>query len=232
VTVPRTRLLALERERSNLLGQLAQQEAELARLENAIKETAIAILQIEREFQESVLSDLRQVTLEVSELDQQIYASGEQIKRVDIKAPVTGVVHELSIFTVSGVIAPGTTLMQIISQDEGIELEANIEPQHIDRVSVGQEAVVRFATFNHRTTPELNGHVVLISPNSVTDEKSGFSFYRVAVHLSAEEIRRLGDKVLVPGMPADVFIKTSDRTVMSYLVKPLTDQLQHALRER
>jgi HlyD family secretion protein len=229
---PQTRLLALERERTNILGQLSQQEAELARIQNAIRETSISILQIQREFQETVLSELRQVTLETSELEQQIYATGEQIKRVEIKAPVSGAVHELNVFTIGGVIAPGTTLMQIISQEEGIELEANVETQFIDQVSVGQSATVRFSAFNHRTTPELAGQVVRVSPNSVVDEKSGFAFYRVGIHLTADELRRLGDHVLVPGMPADVFITTGERTVMSYLFKPLSDHFQHAFRER
>lgn len=228
----RTRLLALEPERSDLVGALTREQAEIARIDNAKAETEIAILQIEREFQEAVLSELRQVTLEAAELAQQIVATRKQLERIEIKAPVAGVVHELSVNTVGGVVAPGATVMQIISRDDGLEIEASVEPMAIDRVAVDQNAFIRFSAFNARTTPELVGRVARISPNSVVDEATGATFYRVVVRLEAEELARLEDRVLVPGMPADVFITTESRTILSYLLKPVTDHLEQALRER
>lgn len=228
----RTRLLALERERSDLVGARTREEAELARIDNAKAETEISILQIAREFQEAVLSELRQVSLEASELAQQIVATRKQLERIEIRAPVAGVVHELSANTIGGVVAPGATVMQIISRDDGLEIEASVEPMAIDRVAVDQDAWIRFSAFNARTTPELLGRVSRISPNSVVDEATGATFYRVAVRLEAEELARLEDRSLVPGMPADVFITTESRSILSYLLKPVTDHLEQALRER
>ncbi|WP_052341320.1 HlyD family type I secretion periplasmic adaptor subunit [Salinarimonas rosea] len=228
----RTRLLAMERERSDLVGARTREEAELARIDNAKAETEIAVLQIEREFKEAVLSELRDVSLEASELAQQIVATRKQLERIEIRAPVAGVVHELALNTIGGVVAPGATVAQIISREDGLEIEASVEPMAIDRVAVDQSSFIRFSAFNARTTPELVGRVSRISANSVVDEATGASFYRVVVRLEAEELARLEGRVLVPGMPADVFITTEQRSILSYLFKPVTDHLEQALRER
>lgn len=229
--LPLTRVLTLQRDRADLFGQISEHDAELARIENSIRETEITILQHEREFQEKVLSELREVTPQVNELRQQILATQEQIERIDVKAPVSGVIHELNIFTIGGVVPPGGTIMQVIAQNDGVEIEVNVEPQYIDQMFIGQEAAVRFAAFNQRTTPEISGHVSFLSPSSVVDEQSGLSFYRIGIGISDEQIARLGDKILVPGMPVEAFMKTNDRPVISYLLKPLTDHIYRAFRE-
>ena len=169
---PLNRILALQRQRSDLLGQLAEHNAEIAGIENSIHETEISISQIDREFQEKVLSELREVTAHVSEMVQQILATKEQLGRIDVTAPVSGIVHELNVFTIGGVVPPGGTVMQLIAQNEGVEVEMNVEPQYIDQVAIGREAAVRFPAFNQRTTPEIYGSISLISPSSVVDEKN------------------------------------------------------------
>ena len=230
--VPATRILALEREQSALAGQVVEHRAELARIGNGIDETQIGVLQGEREFQENVLAELRQLTSEMADTSQQYRAAREQLSRVEIRAPESGVVHELNIVTVGGVVAPGATLMQLVSSAQGLVIDAGIEPQFIDQVLLGQTAVVRFPAFSRHSTPELTGTVATVSPTSVLDERSGAAFYRVEVQITAAELARLEPRALVPGMPVEVFVQTGERSILSYLVKPLRDQFQRALRER
>ena len=228
---PKSRLMTLERQREEIIGQIAEQDAELARVQNAISEAEIEILQVNREFRQNVLTELRQVEQEVNDLTQQLHATVEQLKRVEIKAPVSGIVHELSVFTIGGVIGPGSPVLQIIPQDEGFEIEANVEPQFIDELHPGQPATLRFSAFNQRSTPELDGSVKGISPNVVIDEQTGFSHYKIRLTVSENELARLDGQPLIPGMPVEAFIKTRERTALNYLTKPLTDQIERAFRE-
>ncbi len=125
----------------------------------------------------------------------------------------------------------GGTILQVIAQNDGVEIEVNVEPQYIDQIFIGQEAIVRFSAFNQRTTPEIFGSVSLLSRSSVVDEQSGLAFYRIGIEISEAQISRLGDNVLVPGMPVETFMKTNDRSVISYLLKPLSDHIYQAFRE-
>lgn len=228
----RTRVLNQERMQSDVTGQLAEHTGELARASNAIRETEVSIIQVDRQFKETILSELTDVSTQIEDLTQQISATQRQLDRVEIKAPVTGIVHELNVNTIGGTVPPNATLMQVIATEGGLDIEVSVDPHAIDQVAIDQDAVLRFPAFNQRTTPELNGKVERISPSSVTDEKSGMSFYRVKISLADSERARLGDLRLVPGMPVEVFIRTSERTTLSYLLKPLTDNFTRALRER
>ncbi len=229
--VPRTRLMELDRSRADLRGQLNEHTSEIARLKNAISEKKIAKLQIEREHQEAVVSELEKVNVTVDELEQQIGATEQQLQRTVIKAPVTGIVHELNVFTIGGVVQAGQTIMQLIPDDVHLEIELNVDTRSIDQIRLAQRTFVRFPAFLQRTTPQLNGVVTAISPSSVTDENTGFSFYRIKVELEEGEIEKLGGKRLVSGMPVEGFVPTENRTVAAYLVKPLADQLARAFRE-
>ena len=228
---PKSQLMALERQREEIIGQIAEQHAELARIQNSISEAEIQILQVNREFRQNVLTELRQIEQEVNDMTQQLHATVEQLRRVEIKAPVSGIVHELSVFTIGGVIGPGSPVLQIIPQDEGFEIEANVEPQFVDELYPGQPAKLLFTAFNQSTTPELSGTVMGISPNVVVDEQTGLSFYKVRMGVAEPELARLNGQPLVPGMPVEAFIKTRDRTALNYLVKPLMDQVNRAFRE-
>lgn len=228
----RTRVLNQERLQSDITGQIAEHTGELARVKNAIRETEVAIIQVDRSFRENVLSEFTETSTQVEDLTQQIGATQRQLDRVEIRAPVTGIIHELGVNTVGGTVPPNGTLMQVIATDGGLDIEVSVEPNAIDQVAIGQDAVLRFPAFNQRTTPELNGRVERISPSSVTDEKTGMSFYRVRIALSDSEAARLGDLQLMPGMPVEAFIRTAERTPLSYLLKPLTDNFNRAMRER
>lgn len=228
---PKSQLMALERQREEIIGQMAEQDAELARIQNSIAETEIQILQIGREFMQTVLTELRQIEQEVNDMTQQLYATVEKLKRIEIRAPVSGIVHELAVFTIGGVIGPGAAVLQIIPQNEGFEIEANVEPQFVDELYPEQPATLRFSAFNQRTTPELNGSVKSISPNVVINEQTGMSFYKIRLAVSKIELARLKGQTLIPGMPVEAFIKTRERTALNYLLKPLLDQINRAFKE-
>jgi HlyD family secretion protein len=230
--VPEREVTALERQRADLRGLLAEDRAELARVHNAIGERRIELLQVGHEHQESVLKELRATASEIDELLQQIQATEAQLSRVEIVAPTTGIVHELALHTIGGVVQPGGTVLQIIPVEEGVEVELTVPTSAIDQVFLGQEARVRFPAFNQRTTPDVAGQVSMVSASSVIDEQSGSAFYRVNIDLSQEELAKLGSRQLTPGMPAEGFLLTDLRTVLDYLIRPVTDYFVKAFRER
>lgn len=226
-----SQVLTLQRQKADLIGQIAEHESELARIDNSIYETRLQILQARRQFKEQVVTDLRDVTISIEEMTHQIVSTEKQIDRVQIKAPVDGTVHELQIFTLGGVVPPGATLLQLISLQEGVEFQVNVDPASIDQVYVGQTATVRFPAFSQRTTPELTGTVIATSASSVVDEQTGFAFFRVTLDISQSELERLGNQQLVPGMPIEALLTTGERSVLSYLIKPLADHINKAFRE-
>lgn len=225
------RVLALERQVQDITGQLAEHNAEVSRVRNSITETRIQMSQVGREFEQSVLTELREVELSIKDMEQQILATQQQLIRVEIKAPTAGMIHELGIFTISGVIGPGAPVMQIIPQNQKMEFEVNLEPQFIDEIYIGQDARVMFSAFNTRTTPELNAKVSRISPSTIVNAETGMGFYVVNVAVSTEELERLNGQQLVPGMPVEVFVTTQGRSPLNYLIKPLTDNIRRSLRE-
>lgn len=224
-------LMALQRSQADILGQISEHHSELARIQNSIRDTELEVLQGQRQLKEEIVTELRDVTTGIHELRQQVLSTGKQLTRISIRAPNAGRVHEMQTTTIGGVIAPGATILQIISLDQGVAFQLKIDPSSVDKVFVGQDTTLRFPAFNARTTPELAGAVADISPTSVRDEMTGMMFFRVTVTASDTEIARLGDRVLVPGMPVEAFLKTGERSVISYLVKPIQEQLMQAFRE-
>jgi membrane fusion protein, type I secretion system len=226
------RVLALEREKSKLLGRQAEQDAQLARVSNLISETRIQIVQVDHEFGEKNLSELRQVEQEINDLVQQYYSTREKLGRVVIKAPASGMVHQLQVFTIGGVISSGAAVMQIVPVGEAIEVVAHVEPQFIDELSVGQMATLQFSAFGDLHHKPIEGVVRSISPSSVLDEKTGQGYYVVRMEVPDAEMVKIGGRDrLIPGMPVTTFLKKQDRTVLNYLMRPLTDQIKLAFRE-
>ncbi|QKC66573.1 HlyD family efflux transporter periplasmic adaptor subunit [Mesorhizobium loti] len=146
-------------------------------------------------------------------------------------APQSGIVQQLAIHTVGGVIAPADPIMLIVPEGDDLTLEVRINPKDIDQIQLLHKAVLRMSAFNRRTTPELNGYVSRIAADLVTDEKSGSSYYLVSLSIPHAELTKLKDLTLVPGMPAEAMVQTGERTALSYLVKPLADQISRAFRE-
>lgn len=224
-------VLGLQRTKSDLLGQLSEHISELARIENSIRDTELEILQGSRQFKEQVVTELRDVSTRIGELEQQIISTQKQLDRVEIRSPADGIVHEMQVVTIGGVVPPGGVVLQVIPRNDGVEFEVRVDPRSIDQVFAGQLARIRFPAFNQRSTPELIGSIKGISPTSITDPATGMHYYRVTLALPVKELQRLGDQVLVPGMPVETYLQTGDRSVLSYLVKPLADQIKHAFKE-
>ncbi len=225
------RYMPLERGAVKLQGGHGQLMADIARARGRVSETELQIIQLDKEFRESVLGELATVHTSLSELTERRIAADDQLRRLDIRAPQAGIVHQLAIHTRSGVISPGQPLMQIIPQDEGHVIEATVSPGDIDQVRVGQNAVVNFSAFNQRTTPRVKATVYSISADLTEDERNGNKYYVARIRLKSGELERLEGLSLTPGMPADIFIQTGDRSAMSYLTKPFMDQLNRAFRE-
>jgi len=189
-------------------------------------------MQIDQDLRSEVGRDLAEIRAKNSELVEKRVAAADQLKRIDIRAPQDGTVHQLALHTVGGVISAGELIMLIVPAHDSLVVEIRIAPHEIDRVSVGQPVLLRFTAFNQRITPQLNGEVSQVSADVATDQKSGASYYVARIAVPEAEIARLGDLKLIAGMPVEAFIQTGQRTVMSYLVKPLSDQLMRAWRER
>ena len=229
--VRQSQLTDLQRGRAELLGQIAALEADLGRLGNAMRDAELETLLGERGFMEEVVTELGRATAEIGELTLEILTRREQLGRVEIRAPVSGLVHQFHATTPGGVVAPGATILEVVPLEEGIEFELRLEPRHVDQVWPGQEAGVVIAALNSRVTPTLEGRVVSVSPGLVTDPATGLRHFRVGLAVPPAEIARLGAVALVPGMPVEAYLRTGERTVINYLLEPLTGQLRRAFRE-
>lgn len=227
-----TRLTTLERDAVRLHGERGALVAAIAEGRGRITEIMLQMMQIDQDLRTEVGKDLAEIRAKTSELVEKRVAAEDQLKRIDIRAPQDGTVHQLALHTIGGVISPGEPIMLIIPANDALVVEVRIPPHEIDRLSVGQSVLLRFTAFNQRTTPELNGEVSSVSADVAVDQKSTTSFYVARIAVPEAEIARLGDLKLIAGMPVEAFIQTGQRTVMSYLVKPLSDQLMRAWRER
>ena len=221
----------LQRNMSQLGGQLASLEAEQARLINAQRDRELETLQTERAFMEQVVTDLRDVTTQVEELTLEIVTRSAQLDRIEIRAPADGIINELQVTTIGGVIAPGATILEVVPLGQGMDFELRVDPRAIDSVYQGQSGQVQMTAFDAQSTPKLTAHVTTISAGAVSDPRTGQSFYRVGLEVSAEELARLGDVTLMPGMPVEAFLQTGDRSVLTYLMAPIVTHLQRAFRE-
>jgi HlyD family secretion protein len=227
-----SRLTALEREAARLDGERGQLVASAAQAKGKIAETALQILQIDQDLASEVAKELREVDGKIGEFIERKVTAEDQLKRIDIRAPQDGTVFQLAVHTVGGVITAGDPIMLIVPEADNLSVEVKVNPQDIDQLQLNQKAILRFSAFNARTTPEIDGKVVRIAADTSTDQRTGASYYLVRISMSEDEVRRLGDVKLTPGMPAEAFIQTGERTMISYLVKPLRDQLMRAFREK
>ena len=230
--VPLTKLITMQRDAARIEGERAQLIATAAQTKGKITETELQILQIDNDMRSEVMKDLREAQGKDAELSERLVAARDQLKRIDIRAPLSGIVHQLAVHTVGGVVNPGEPIMLIVPEGEALVLEARIAPQDIDHVHVGQPAFVRFTAFNQRTTPEFNGEVSRVAADLTKEAQTNQSYFVARITLPEAELKRLGQLKLLPGMPAEVYVKTTERTAMSYMMKPLTDQIAKAFIER
>ncbi|AWM09821.1 HlyD family type I secretion periplasmic adaptor subunit [Bradyrhizobium symbiodeficiens] len=227
-----SRLTQLERDSARLNGERAQYIASRAQAKGKITETELQIIQVDKDVVSEVSKDLRETNDKIGELIERKVAAEDQLRRIDIRAPQAGMVLQSNVHTVGGVVTAGDALMLIVPQGDDLQVEAKVNPVDIDKLQIGQKTLLRLSAFNQRTTPELNGLVSRVSPDVTTDQRTGQSYYTIRVTMPAEEIARLGDVKMIPGMPVEAFVQTGDRTMLSYLMKPLRDQLMRAFREK
>ena len=221
-----------ERDVSRLRGEIGDTESRIAGARSQLIETEFKVAEITRNARSEVLRDLQAVTAKLAEIEEQRAAARDRLERLEIRAPRTGRVHELSTHTVGGVVGPGQKLMSIIPNTEPLLVSARIRPDEIDQVHVGQNATVRISSFKLPVVPELDGQVTSVSPDQVVDDNSGQAFFTVKIAIAPEEGSKLEGKELTAGLPAEVLIRGEARRVIAYLTQPLTDKVGLAFREK
>ena len=229
--VPITRLSQLEREATRLGGERGQLTAATAQAKGKIAELQLQIIQVDQDLSSEVAKEMREIDAKIGEFVERRVSAVDQLKRTDIRAPQDGTVFQSTVHTIGGVIPAGEAIMLVVPDSDRLTVEAKVNPQDIDKVQLGQSATLRFSTLNFRTTPEIFGSVSQVSADITTDQRTSQSYYTIRIAMPADEVARLGKVKLVPGMPVEAFVNTGDRTVMSYLMKPLSDQISRAFRE-
>ena len=227
-----SRVSALQRDEANLLGRIGELTASASQASERMTEIDIQILSLTTQQREDAITQLRDLQYNEFELSERRRTLKQQLDRLDIRAPVSGVVYGLQVFAPRSVIRAADPVMFIVPQDRPLVIAAQVPPTDIDQIFVGQEVTLRLSAFDQRRTPELNGTVTLVSADAFQDEGNGLSYYRAEVQLNNGEIDRLpAELTLIPGMPVETFVRTADRSPLDYLVKPLSDYFSRAFRE-
>lgn len=228
----RNRVSELEREKSRLNGSRADHRARIAQARRQITEAELQILQSSEEFHQQVVEELRETQTEYFDLAERLAAAEHSLDLMDIRATEDGVVVGRQVATVGQVITPGQTLLEIVPDGDALVVEARVRPQDVDEVREGLEAGVQFSAFSSRDIQRLTGEVSYVSADSLVDERTGEAFFTARITVPDPELARLGEEArLQPGMPAEVFIKTGERTALAYLIKPIADSVRRAWKE-
>ena len=225
------RVLALEREAAAIEGRIGEMQAAKAQAETRRTEIGITRLQKKSERREQAETELRDLGYREVELAERRRSLIERLSRLEVTAPVAGIVYQLQVTTPRSVIRPAEPILHIVPQDRPLVIAARVATIHIDEVRPGQEVKLRFAAFNARTTPEIGGVLSRLSADAIIDEATRAPYYRAEVTIPADQLDRLGTLALIPGMPVEVYIQTGTRSPAAYLVKPFTDYFNRAFRE-
>lgn len=227
-----SRVLALQREEAEIRGTISQARSNIAENTGRVAEIEIAILNIHSTVREEATTTLREIEAKVAELKERRNAKLETLSRMDITAPMSGIVLGMQVHALRSVIRPADPLLYIIPQEQNLVISTQISPTQIDQVTVGQVAHIRFGAFDHRNTPEIFGHVTKVAADVLADQRTGATYYKAEITPDAGEMAKLGNKHVMPGMPVETFIQTAERSPLEYLVKPLADYFNKAFRER
>lgn len=222
----------LKRQRVELDGNRGERLSSRAQAEGKIAEINLQILQLDEDRRTENSKDLTDVEAKTSEMQERRIAAVDQLNRLELRAPMGGRIYQMTVHTVGGVVNPGEVLMLLAPDQRDLTIEAKIATRDIDQLTRGQKVDIRFSAFDQRTTPEVQGEVVSISPDVVTEQRSGADYYPVRIKPEPASLQKLSNMKLYPGMPAEVFIKVADRSVISYMTKPLMDQISHTFREQ
>lgn len=229
--VPTSRVSALQREQARLLGEIGSLTAGVAQLRGQIAGLNIDRISLTSDLREEAITTLRDLQFNEVELYQRRLSTKDTLSRMELRAPVSGIIYDSRVFALQSVVSPAEPIMFIIPQDQPMIVSARVDPIHIDQVFVGQEASLRFSALDQRMTPEVFGYVTKVSADVFTDQTTGMSYYQVELVPKEGEMEKLGGQVLLPGMPVEAFIRTADRSPLNYLSKPLTDYFTRAFRE-
>ena len=222
---------SMQRETSRLEGEVGRLKSDLTRAAGALAEAELKLLQSDKDYTQAVVDELKKVQAILAEQEETRTALADKLERTEIRSPRAGLVHALAAHTEGGVIQPATTILQIIPEGEKLIVESQVQPQDIDKVHMGQKASLRFSAFNAKVTPKLEGRIISISAAQITDNQNK-SFFTAQIEVSIEELKKLGPMhQLKPGMPAEVYIETETRSILTYFLKPLADLTSKAFRE-
>jgi len=229
---PAATVLNLQRTAASLQGRIGELTASEAQADGRITEIDIEILKLGTRQREEAITRLRDLKYRELELAEQRHSLQERLIRLNITAPVSGIVYGLQVHTLRSVLRPADPVLFLVPQDRPLVIAARVEPIHVDQIFVGQDVVLRFSAFDQRQTPELFGKVAQISADAFDDPNTGMTYYRAEMVLNEGELARLPEgTVLIPGMPVETYIRTRDRSPMAYLIKPLADYFAKAFRE-
>ncbi|WP_394154697.1 HlyD family type I secretion periplasmic adaptor subunit [Loktanella salsilacus] len=227
-----SRVLALRREASNMKGQVGELAAQAAQAAERRTEIEIQVLGLTSTRREEAITRLRDLQYNELELSERRRTLRQQLDRLDIRAPLSGVVYGLNVFAPRSVIRPADPLLYLVPQDRPLVIATQVQVTDIDQIHLGQDVILRFSAFDQRRTPELTGHVTQVSADAFQNETNGASFYRAEVRMDEGEIEKLPDGMtLIPGMPVEAYVRTADRTPMNYFLKPFADYFAKAFRE-
>lgn len=231
--IPQPRVLAAQRDLVKLKGEWGALEAQIARSLGSISETELQIMTLDQTMQTEASKELRDVEGRIAELLERRVSAEDQLRRISIYAPQTGVVHELTVHTVGGVIGAAETIMLIVPDEDRLAIEVRVAPIDIDQIAIDQKCTLRFSAFNQRATPEFACVVSRVGADITRDPQTNTFYYLVRLRIADSESDKLNNLnlKLVPGMPVEAFIETGQRTMMSYLTKPLMDQIARAFKE-
>lgn len=227
-----SKVMTLQRSAVEADGEIATTQSSIAEARAKIAEIEIAILNVSGQLREQAITDLRNAEAQIAELRQKRVSSLETLGRTEVTAPTGGVVFGLTVHALRTVVKAAEPILYIIPQDVGLVITTNLPPNEIDQVHVGQKADLVFAAFDRRQTPDIHGTVIEVSADVFNDEKTGNSFYKAKIRPDKDEIAKLGDNKVLPGMPVETFIQTSERSPFAYLTKPLAGYFAKAFRER
>jgi len=230
--VPIARLTALQREAARIEGERGQLISTIAETKTKVDEAKLQLVRLDQDVRTEVVKDLGEAQGKEAELSERSVAARDVLERIEMRAPTSGVIHQLNAHTIGGVIRAGDAVMEVVPDSDDLQIEAKLQPNDIDQVRKGQQAFVRFSAFNQRVTPQLKGQVSFVSADTTKDQQTGTSYFTVRIMLPEEERRLLAGLQLMSGMPAEVFMQTGSRTMLSYLSKPILDQFQRAFVER
>ena len=229
--VDKQRLIEQERKLGMLRSEVADHRSTINRTRLQINETQLQILQIDKDFNAEVVKQLAEVQTRMYDLQEKTSALEDRLSRIVIRAPDAGMVIGMTVHTIGGVVRPATPLLDIVPSVSELVIEAQVDPMDIDRIAIGKRADIRFAAFNSSTTPVIEGEVSGVSADRLTNEKSGAAYYLARIRVTEAGAQTLGERKLLPGMPADVLIITGQRTLLQYLVQPARDALSQSMIE-